>query len=499
MADSLTLALDMEDVGEPVSVDRATEIIYAWLAKDRSVLNAIDPSYNAPGRVQEGPKKGTLTTPALAELARKLATTMPDEMRTEKVLREGDMRALLAQVSSYGLNLDEELAVGDEIFTPRERQIAGALQIEKSLNLAERVKSELMAAGLAEEEAMVQADEWKRGYLDGTIKRLPVITGSVTGVGPDGQVLLSSDASEDLSNSAWEFDPTAAADAEAAQIRYMSQADVIRLLQEDVSGDTGVRELMASERGLNAEAEAAGIDVLGRPTQVALDAKEQSRRIYGLAPGLNGQASNQGGRGPTTVDVQKTYGLSEIARMPTQMSRAEVLAISKKLEKAGYYDLIGSKPVQDGNPYDPTFKKAWQTLMGQSIESKTPMMQLLDDRMAAQQEMIDERLVTRLTDPARIRINTDAVGQSMLGRKLRPDEHERMVQFVHDLERRNAKLEAGMDPDADEPDAEGTMADIDARIEEYMRNENDTEASAKEVSDQYGVFTKLLSGPGRGI
>jgi hypothetical protein len=496
MADKLTLSIDMEDVGEPISVDRATEIIYAWLAKDRSVLNAIDPGYNAPGRVQEGPKKGTLTTPALAELARKLAATMPDEMRTEKVLREGDMRALLAQVSTQGGLTDEDLAVGDETFTPRERQIAGALQIEKSLNLAEQIQTQLMAAGLSEEEAMVQATEWKRGYLDGTIKRLPVFTGSVTGVGPDGQVLLSSDASEDLADSTWSFDPTTGTEAAAAQVRYMSQADIVKLLQEDVSGDVGIRELMASERGMQAEADAAGVDVLGRPAQVALDAKEQSRRIYGLSPDKRGP----GGFGdPTTVDMQKTYGLSEIARLPTQMSRAEVLAISRKLEKAGYYDLTGAKPVQDGNPYDPAFKKAWQTLMGQSIESKTPMMQLLDDRMAAFQEQLDERLVTRLTDPARIRINTDAVGQSMLGRKLRPDEHERMVQFVHDLERRNAKLEAGLDPDADEPDAEGTMADIEARIEEFMRGENDTEASAKEVSDQYGVFTKLLSGPGRGI
>lgn len=490
MADSLDLALEMEDVGEPVSINRATQILYAWLARDRSILNSAGlaeaPTYNEEGRLE---------VRTLAELARKLATLMPEAMRTEKVLSEGDMRVLLAQVSTQGGG-DEDLTVGDETFTPRERQVAGSLQIEKSMNLADKLKDELMKAGLGEEEAMVQATEWKRGYLEGTIRSLPVITGTVTGTGPEGQVLLSSDASEALQESVWEFDPTTGTDAAAAQLRYMSQRDVIRLLQEDVSGDTGVRELMASERGLRSEADAAGVDVMGRPTQVALDAQEQSKRIYGLAPDQRGP----GGFGdPTEVDVQTTYGLSEIARMPMQMSRAEVLTISKKLEKAGYFDLIGSNPVQDGNPHDPAFKKAWQTLMGQSIESKTPMMQLLDARMEERQAQIDERLVTRLTDPARIRINTDAVGQSMLGRKLNPNEHARMVEFVHNLERRNAKLEAGLDPDLDEPDEEGTMADIDARLEEMMRGEFDTEASAKEVSDQYGVFTKLLSGPGRGI
>lgn len=202
-------------------------------------------------------------------------------------------------------------------------------------------------------------------------------------------------------------------------------------------------------------------------------------------------------------EYKNTYTLTEMQRYPSeQMSPAEVIAMSKRLEAAGFYQ-NGGKPTSAGDATDVNFKAAWKQLMVKALESGQSMTDVLDENEASYKDALQEQFSTQLTDPARVRMNADAIGRSTLGRKMTDEEHGKMIEFVHNLERRNAMVGAGLDPDVDLPGVEqldeGIIADIDAQMNEFTRAQNPDEAGGKDVADQYSVFSSMLAGPGRGV
>jgi hypothetical protein len=46
---------------------------------------------------------------------------------------------------------------------------------------------------------------------------------------------------------------------------------------------------------------------------------------------------------------------------------------------------------------------------------------------------------------------------------------------------------------------EGITADINARMGEWIKDENAVESEAHNTADQYEQFTRMIGGPGRGI
>ena len=129
------------------------------------------------------------------------------------------------------------------------------------------------------------------------------------------------------------------------------------------------------------------------------------------------------------------------------------------------------------------------------------MMDYLTDRTKLYQETVNDSLAISLTDPARLRISADSIGQQMMGRKMTPEEHDQMIDFVHNLEMRNARITAGMSADG-ELSEDGLdvniAADIDARMREWTQKQAPVETGAKDVADTYEEFSNLLAGPGRG-
>lgn len=507
MAD-LAIDADFGDQGKPLSVQATAAILkrrfansnieLAWsMGNSTQYGQVVDPDLGssiAPTLSVGGgaPPPGTLDT-FFVELAK----SIPEEMRTEGVLRQGDLRPLLNQVQGQGeVDELEQVTAGDGTFTPLQRRLAGALMVTETVDQTEKYQAALQGRGLSPEAIAVQVAEFRRGYTDGTIRRIPQPTGNISELDPEtGLPMASSDASADVADAGlFDVSQYTEGGAEVEPFEYISPDDLERLLQEGSDTDARVQWQLGQEAQGEATAEMGGV-VTGDPTRVTYE-QGRARRTGQLPPGASPQAQ----RGWEKAAGRTTYGLSEVVRLPATMTRQEVSAISKKLEKGGFYDLAGGKPVSVGDPTDPQFKRAWRLLVGQSLETGKPMMSLLDDRMAAYQEQIDEALMTKLTDPARIRTSVDAVGRSMLGRKLRPDEHDDMIKFVHELERRNARLEAGLDPNSDEEgDNEMIMADIEARIDEELRANNETEALSHDVAGQYDVFSNLLRGPGRGI
>jgi len=142
--------------------------------------------------------------------------------------------------------------------------------------------------------------------------------------------------------------------------------------------------------------------------------------------------------------------------------------------------------------------------MGLAVEKGKSMTSLLSDRTSHYQKALEDALSTRLTDPARVRRSVDETGRNILGRAMTAEEHQELTAFVHDLERRNAKTEAAMDPELTniggmEDLDEGILADIDARLADKIQMDNLDESSAKSVQKQYDTFSGFLAGPGRGI
>lgn len=177
--------------------------------------------------------------------------------------------------------------------------------------------------------------------------------------------------------------------------------------------------------------------------------------------------------------------------------------------------------------------------------------ELMTDEEAAAEEEQQPRPDVVLTDPARIRTNADDMARGMIGRKLSDDENAALVDFIQGLERdsQNARFDQpGFDSDGNpvpthgdlipNPDhdidygknpelgpggnsmaqpgpreweegepapgtpggasREFTSVDVNARIEEYIRNQNPTEAEGRDVALSYNDFAALLGGPGRG-
>lgn len=443
-------------------------------------------------------------------LAEKLAQILPPEMMKASVLQNGDIRSLLQKIMIAPAQAErgDSFTINGVSFTANERAAAGAILVESTQRIqkdfADLVNANTEDPALAAEVIANFEANALYEFRDGVMhSELPVRKASF-GTGTYGRdaegnpiAIGGTSAATDAASNDYS-DITSG--GEVDQYPFFTNAEVTNLFATTYDQNQTVQTIYQTEAQQQEAAAQGGGRTTGNRVSVQYDDKDATDRIYGLSPDNKSSSAGKSAK----VKVADKLTLTQMANKPREMSRAEIVALNKKMEAAGIYELTGEKPLVPGDWTDPAFKKAYERLMGMAVEQRVSMTSLLSERTSVYQKALEDAMSTRLSDPALVRKNVDTTARSMLGRTLSPEEHAEFTEFVHNLERRNAKVEAGLDPDIGgtggiEDLDEGIVADIDARLSDKMRGDNLTEFSAERVQDQYDMFSGFLAGPGRGV
>lgn len=491
--DPATWITPSEDLlkGEILSIDAATTILAKRLPKDRESL---------------GKPPGTLVTPnslnaLTTEMARKMVMMMPEEMRTSEALNQGDYRVWLEMVQR---SADE----GDTPFTPEEVATARSMLVAQNGKLRDELQKQYADAAPSSDSPGYQnyidsipdlVDSVMWDYQEGNLTARPMIDGAFSVNTQTGEISNTTGTTNavDTANDDLRAILDGNEPGNRNVISFMTEEERMEFFQSQASGSGQLDQLQSREE-YALKARELGYDpqtgepvrVTGRATQVNFD--NEAGPVYYDTP--DHLASER-----TPIETTKTYSLTEVWNMPKEMTRAELIEMGNKLERAGLIP-EGSVWIK-GDRTDEVFKAAWRTLVGKSLESDMSMMDYLNDRTKVYQDTVNDSLAVSLTDPARLRISADSIGQQLMGRRMTQEEHDQMIEFVHNLEMRNARITAGLSADG-ELSEDGLdvniAADIDARMREFTRQNAPVETGAKEVADVYDDFTDLLAGPGRG-
>lgn len=497
----LKLNGDEFDSSTKVSRSKALQLLIQRLPKTH-VYNELIPHVPGAGLSLNTDESGsffggnrgpTTGAPARAVIAKKILEAIPEDMLTEELLTEGDIRPFMLSIVS---DTDPEKGgqVGKENVTVQDRAVISWMmqdeteQIQMNVEMAMVSVLDPSSPTYTEdlEQARTSARNYSMGYRDGEVNRVGLYQSK------DGKFV---DEQKTGLSAAEQFarDAKGAAGVGQTPYRFLSG----QLLQQMLQSDEITFDQMIAMQNQPVKR----YDEFGNVTTV--DKIDGARITYSpdMVP-----VPRSGPHDPTIPTRKDWYSVSEIMRKPFDMTREEAANIYTKMKKAGIFDLVGGEPQLEGDPTDPQFQKAWKALATMSLESNKPMTSILEERESGYQASLEAALAISLTDPARLRINGDAFARDAIGRKLSPDEQSQMVKFLHDLERQNARISAGLDVTATGEEIEGVealdegiTADIDAQMEEWLVRNNPGEAGARDIAEQYDTFARLLGGPGRGV
>ena len=463
------------------------------------------------GQYREDTKNGSgsaISANPNRTLAQKIAEILPENMRRSSILKNGDIRAVLQKIMiapAQGERGDRFSINGVE-FTANERAAAGLILVEQTDRILKSFKDHVFSntadQALAQEVVETFKNEILYDYRDGVMHSSLPIDEARWGTGAYGRdaegnpiaiggTPLEGGVEEEINRYA-DLDDTTGGD----QYPFYTEDDVQDLFATTYDQNTTVQQIYQTEAAQEEQAAAMGGRTSGRKVSVQYDDADVTTE-YNTPDHLSTT-------GREKTERAKKLTLTQMANKPREMTRAQITSLSKKMEAAGIYELIGQKPTIPGDWTDPVFKKAYERLMGLAVEQKVSMTSLLSDRTSVYQKSLEDAMATKLTDPARVRRSVDETARTLLGRTLSPEEHAELTQFVHDLERRNARVESGLDREAGniggiEDLDEAVLADIDARLTDKIENDNSTEFGAREVQSQYDMFSSFLAGPGRGV
>ena len=449
-----------------------------------------------------------------AEMVRKLVAMIPESHRTEEFLKTVDLRPMLQAIMMAPAQVTDPkqmTTVRGVEFSQQERAVAAVLMSDEQTKITKKIEEALIEGvppGDTDslEQAMVTAQNMANEWRDAdSVGAVPAPEGDVYFDRATSTFQASSGSNElddflaDLNDFGEGQTPT----------RFLNHEELMKLVQ---SGDLSIDAVGAIETqpvGSRGALDGQEPSVSRSGSIQYAEAEFQDRgpnTAYGPGGNMMGSAPPDHLDGKVGKFHKDWYSVRDILRKPNDMTQDEVLAIHEKLKKAGIYDLIGSEPVVPGDTTDPAFKAAWKHLASMSLETGKPMTSILSERVTTYQEQLESQLSTNLTDPARLRLNGNAYARDQIGRKLTDEEHASLTEVIHNLERQNARIQAGLDINAGgdpiggvEAMDEGVMADIDAQMEQYIRDENAVEAESHDTAEQYDAFTRMLAGPGRGV
>ena len=171
----------------------------------------------------------------------------------------------------------------------------------------------------------------------------------------------------------------------------------------------------------------------------------------------------------------------------------EIRNLQDKLIAGGF--LNEDEVLWEGRGYDPATKKAWTDLVELSLATKKDMKTLLGDATVAKriEDEEENKKMSRdlvLTSGVGIQTTADVLGQQVLGRTLSGDDHARLIEFVHTLER---DAHMTVDPEGGQ---EVENVDVNAEIEAWIERENGPEAGAYDMLEQMAAFNDFVRRPG---
>jgi hypothetical protein len=448
---------------------------------------------------------------ALQQAVYKLLSAMPaGSLDGDGVEYNLDVRRL---VQDTGGQVDDEIVINDVAFTAeevRDLKLAAAnitIGIEDKYSESLKLSNAKMAGeSQAEYNARMRnmAGELARAYLDPDAKLEalpPTLTEDSIDIDPEtGLPIAAGDTSQALDDFL-DFSNAQTGASAVTQYSFMTPEQRERLFASATESVDAFGQVLGQDQYLQ-DMQAAGVDDNGNPAAVGGNASrvQYDGEVRNDAALRN--ISTSSNFDPQLLTNARSFTLTEVLRMPMDMTTQERLNLQEKMEKAKLLDTRNGRPL-NGDPTDSRFKGAWKQLAAKSLELGVPMVDLLDERIAQAEAIEREAFSVQLTDPARTRITADSMGRQMIGRKLTEEEHAQMNAFVHDLERKNSMIAAGLDPNNDyegvEQLDEGIIADIDAQMQQYLRQQAPVEAGANDVADQFDSFSQMLAGPGRGV
>lgn len=428
-----------------------------------------------------------------AELARRVLSIMPPEMVTEEIINNADLRPFLDSVQKSD----------DDRIDDDDKAIAAVLIQDQTDQIREKVEEQLIPR--ADDANAVQTanviEQLVNAWAEGTVYKMDTLTpetGKLIVDPDDGSISATGDLA--TTQSATGLDISGILDQETSNMRqFMSDEEVGFMVRGDLDPTMAVDTLLAEDQMRRGGVDSQGNEITGwegSQARVLYSDEDQYDKQKAMSMMPTGYAWAEEAR--ATMEKPGThYTVRQTQDLPSTMSREEVYILGKKMKNAG---LMTEDMTDPSDSSDPAFKKAWKSLMGRALERNESMLSILDSMAKHRAEALEDSYATLLTDPAAIRLQSDAMGKQLLGRALQPDEQAQLIEFYHELERRNLKLQAGFDPNSenslDELEGEAIQADLDARMNEWIRSENPEEAGGKDVADQYDVLTGLLAGPG---
>lgn len=211
---------------------------------------------------------------------------------------------------------------------------------------------------------------------------------------------------------------------------------------------------------------------------------------------------------------ERSYTYTEALNLLWTMDAEELASVQDMLMAAGYYETGDGRrtegPLFRGDPTDELTQQAWRNLLNDSVRTREAMVPLLERRTEAllearalqeEQEEEDrleearkrrrEEMMISLSDPVGLQRDADELATRTIGRNLGEAEQQRIVEFIHSLERERGETMI------ERADGNEVMSiDIQAQIENQIREGAPIEAGGKDVQSQYDAFTRMLAGPG---
>ena len=177
----------------------------------------------------------------------------------------------------------------------------------------------------------------------------------------------------------------------------------------------------------------------------------------------------------------------------SERTNTELRNMQDKLIAGGYLD--EDDVAYWGRATDKATVSAWRELVKDSINLGEDMATVLRDSTLAKREDEEEadKLSQRdlvLSSTIGVQTTADQLGQQVIGRKLSGDQHARVVEFIHSLER---DLHETLAPEGGQ---EGEAIDVQAEVAAWVERANPVEAGAYDLLEQTQAFTDFVRRPG---
>ena len=443
------------------------------------------------------------TDPTGEYLVTNLVKLLPQEAWTPSVLMNIDFRPVLSELIMTEHQASRTRAlhyVNDVPFTPATRVKAGELLVSEQDRIAEL--AEAAAPAYADEFAQSpdpaaarrawieqQVNGWRmdRKEGEGGLGALPslLLEAQETEAGSTARDTIEAQVGrsglyENLLGAAGDIG------AQVAKYDWMSEDYIQWMFRMNmVEWD----QMLTDERN-KIDARAAGLTDVPADFQVdtggLLPGQGPVRREDIRMGGNVGSATTQGGTRMRLLDV---FNMPFSSKRTTQ----ELQNLQDKLIAGGYLDEDDVR--YWGRATDDATMKAWHTLVRDSINLGQDMMTVLkestlakaakdeDESKKAQRDLV-------LSSTVGLQTTADALGQQVLGRKLSADQHARIVEFIHQMEReQHSTVEQ-------EGSQEVEAIDVEAEVARWVEAQNPVEAGAYDLLEQFQVFNQIARRPG---